>query len=291
MRRPIACLALAAVAFGCELTEQDDPFGEGGEAGEGANGGSGATSAGKGGTGGDSGQGGSGGTAAASATGGSSDAGGTGAAGTGGFGKGGTSGGTQGGTNGGGRGGAAGMATSGAGGTSGGGDSGAGSGGTGGTAGAGGGGECIENIRCELEPPPATGDAHQDCVNRINQFRTECACLPPLERWTDGEACADEMAEYDSVEDEAHAGFRDDICEGGSAQNECPGWRSEAQVVDGCLQQMWDEGPPPVEPCNDDCFQMHGHFINMTSSRYSRVACGFYTTAGGEVWSVQNFSR
>jgi hypothetical protein len=178
-----------------------------------------------------------------------------------------------------------------------GGDGPAGSGGTpgagtgsGGDAGAGS-GECTENIRCELDALPSTGDIHQDCVDRINQFRTECACLPPLERWTEGEACADQMAEYDSTAEEAHAGFQDDICAGGSAQNECPGWRSEPQVIEGCLQQMWDEGPPPQDPCNDACFQMYGHFINMTNERYTMVACGFFTTPGGEVWSVQNFSR
>jgi hypothetical protein len=142
-----------------------------------------------------------------------------------------------------------------------------------------------------LDPPASTGDAAQDCVNRINQFRAEYACLPPLERWTEGEACANQMAEYDGGEDSAHAGFQDDICEGGSAQNECPGWRSEEQVVDGCLQAMWDEGPPPTEQCSGACFQEYGHFINMTNTRYTRVACGFFTTAGGEVWAVQNFTR
>jgi hypothetical protein len=28
----------------------------------------------------------------------------------------------------------------------------------------------------------------------------------------------------------------------------------------------------------------------MTNEDYGRVACGFYTTAGGEVWAVQNFT-
>ncbi len=46
---------------------------------------------------------------------------------------------------------------------------------------------------------PSTGDPAEDCVRRINQFRWECQCLPPLARWTDGEACADQDAEYDST--------------------------------------------------------------------------------------------
>jgi hypothetical protein len=99
------------------------------------------------------------------------------------------------------------------------------------------------------------------------------------------------MAEYDSTQDTAHAGFRDELCNGGFGQNECPGWRSETQVIEGCLQSMWDEGPPPGATCNNACFQMYGHFINMTNPDYARVACGFYTTPGGEVWAVQNFTN
>ena len=38
-------------------------------------------------------------------------------------------------------------------------------------------------------PLPKTGDFGQDCVDRINQFRWECQCLPPLQRWTEAEAC------------------------------------------------------------------------------------------------------
>jgi hypothetical protein len=137
----------------------------------------------------------------------------------------------------------------------------------------------------------STGDVHQDCVDRINQFREQCACLPPLERWRDGEACADEMAMYDSGGSQAHAAFGDKICDGGSAQNECPGWRSDSQVVDVCLQKMWDEGPPPMSDCTGGCFQTYGHYLNMSNQRMTKVACGFYTTSDGQVWSVQNFTK
>jgi len=161
-----------------------------------------------------------------------------------------------------------------------------------GTAGAGGMSGCVENLTCKLSPPPSTGDVHQDCVDRINQFRTQCACLTPLARWMEGEACADMMAEYDSTQPMAHAGFRAKICmPGGSSQNECPGWRAETQIIDRCLQSMWDEGPPPTQPCDGDCFQTYGHFINMTSTRSTQVACGFFTTPSGQIWSVQNFTR
>jgi hypothetical protein len=284
MRTLIAGLCLATSFVGCSLDEPDDD-GAGGEGG--GDSGAGGTAAGKGGSAGQSAGGASSGAGAGGATAGAGGKGGSGA--TSGSGSGATSG--KGGF--GGRGGSGGQAAGtggkgGAGSSAGGATAGSASGGTS----AGGSGGCVENLRCTLAAPASTGDLAQDCVNRINQFRAECACLPPLERWTEGEACADQMAEYDSERDEAHAGFRDDICEqGGSAQNECPGYRSETQVVGLCLQQMWDEGPPPTDDCEGDCFQMYGHFINMTNDAFGKVACGFFTTSDGDVWSVQNFAR
>jgi hypothetical protein len=172
-----------------------------------------------------------------------------------------------------------------------------------------------QNLGCMLAPPPSTGDARQDCVNRINQFRTQCACLPPLQRWTAGEQCADLEATYDSQNNTAHGGFiqTETACSQGSsmwapccgmstfggagplanAQDECPGYPDTQTVISTCLQQMWDEGPPPngVQACMQDqaCFQMHGHFINMTSTTSTKVACGF-SSMTGMLWAAQNFA-
>lgn len=135
---------------------------------------------------------------------------------------------------------------------------------------------------CAPGPVPDSGNFKADCLARINQFRWDCQCLPPLDRWADGETCADEHAEYDSTNG-VHAGFIDNICvPRGWAQNECPRWGSEADIVDGCLQMMWDEGP-------GEDFNEHGHYRNMSSTNYTKVACGVYITGSGEVWSVQNF--
>ena len=137
---------------------------------------------------------------------------------------------------------------------------------------------------CNPTAAPPSGDPAADCVARINQFRWECQCLPPLGRWTEGESCAEQHGEYDSTRS-AHAGFRANICEpGGSAQNECPGWSSINETVTSCLKLMWNEGPG--EP-----FSEHGHYINMSSTQYTKVACGFYTAPNGRVWAIQNFSR
>ena len=130
---------------------------------------------------------------------------------------------------------------------------------------------------------PPTGDPYRDCVDRINQFRAECQCLPPLMRWTEAEDCADQHARYDAEGAGPHGGFSDGICTpGGRGQNECPGWRGGVDaVIGGCLQLMWDEGPG--EP-----FSEHGHYINMSNPAHTRVACGFFDTGSG-LWSVQNF--
>jgi hypothetical protein len=212
---------------------------------------------------------------------------------TGGVGKGGSTGGAgKGGSNGGASGGAlAGASNGGKGGRSSGGAAGAvatGGAATGGSAGASG---CVQNLACKMTAPPSTGDIHQDCVDRINQFLTQCACLPPLTRRTDGEACADQMAEYDAAQNTAHAGVSANICQPGGSQNECPGYSSISQVIGLCMQQMWDEGPPPTSSCTGTCYETYGHYINMTDKSVTKVACGFYTTAAGKVWAVQNFSR
>jgi hypothetical protein len=182
----------------------------------------------------------------------------------------------------------AGSSAAGRGGTAGGGSGGAPSAGSGGAAGM---SSCTMNLACKLAASASSGDVRQDCVNRINQFRTQCACMAPLDRWTDAESCADQMAQYDSMTGTAHSGFSGKICTpGGNGQNECPGYSSETQVVGSCLQQMWSEGPPPQSPCDSACFQKYGHFINMTNTKFKKVACGFFKTSAGSLWAVQNFS-
>ena len=160
----------------------------------------------------------------------------------------------------------------------------AGAKGTGGASGGGAGG-CTPDYGCKPTAPD-TGDYYADCVTRVNQFRA-CVCLPPLARWSDGESCADMDAAYDPANG-AHAGFMAGICSPqGNAQDECPGWGSAAQVISGCIQQMFDEGPPPTATCTGDCYQMHGHFINMTNTRYTKIACGI-ATVNGKVTAVQD---
>jgi len=138
------------------------------------------------------------------------------------------------------------------------------------------------SVSSDAEDPWA--EARIECVNTINEYRATEG-LPPYERWVEGEACADDQAAYDMASGSAHDGFRDKICTDADprAQNECPGYRSLNSVLTTCLAQMWAEGPG--EP-----FSEHGHYINMSATKYSKVACGFAAnSSGSNFWAVQNF--
>ncbi|HEY0133849.1 MAG TPA: CAP domain-containing protein [Nannocystis sp.] len=120
--------------------------------------------------------------------------------------------------------------------------------------------------------------ATQLCVDTINMYRATLG-LAPLGRWKDAEDCSDAEAASDGKTGTPHGAFG--MC-GEGAQNECPGWPGPpASMIPGCLELMWSEGP-------GEDFAAHGHYINMSSTSFTRVACGFAEGDGG-VWSVQNF--
>jgi len=129
-----------------------------------------------------------------------------------------------------------------------------------------------------MNPNNPFDSASQICVDTINEHRASIN-LPPYARWTDAEGCSDGEAESDSSSGKAHGAFGTCM---ESAQNECPGWPGPpAQMIPNCLQMMWDEGPGD--------FSEHGHYVNMSSTQYKKVSCGFFTMANGSVWAVQNF--
>jgi hypothetical protein len=121
--------------------------------------------------------------------------------------------------------------------------------------------------------------AAEDCVRIINQYRASIG-LPPYQRWTDRESCADNEAKNDAEINKPHGSFGS--C-GEWAQNACPGWSGTPErMIGSCLQMMWAEGP-------GSDFSAHGHYLNMSSTNYTKVACGFYVTPQGTVWTLQDF--
>lgn len=146
----------------------------------------------------------------------------------------------------------------------------------------------------------------QFCVDYINMYRATMS-LPALAREThDKEMCSDMGAMQDAVANAPHGSAGMCFMGGGyygAGQNTCPslpvGGFGSATLMDAlkrCLDQMWGEGPPPdgttVQQCIDDhagCFQMHGHWINMTQTMYKSVSCGFYMKADGSYWGNQDY--
>jgi hypothetical protein len=129
--------------------------------------------------------------------------------------------------------------------------------------------------------------ARKECVKTINMYRATLS-LPPLQRWCGNAVCEDKQPAQDAAKNTPHSAFG--TC-GEFAQNECPGWPdSPLASIDGCLMQMWAEGPGGAG-CeqNPTCFQAHGHWINMSSTKYSEVECGFAETGGSSWWGVQDF--
>ena len=124
----------------------------------------------------------------------------------------------------------------------------------------------------------ATPTAAALCVDTINQYRATLG-LAAYARWTDAEGCADGQSQADAVSGIPHSAFGRCL---ETAQNECPGWSGTAtSIIGGCLGVMWAEGPGAD-------FSIHGHYINMSSTSYTKVACGFFTTASGQVWAAQD---
>ena len=128
------------------------------------------------------------------------------------------------------------------------------------------------------DPSDSYGPARVTCVDEINRYRATLG-LAPYAGWTSAGACADGQSKSDSESGKAHGAFGK--C-GEFAQNECPGWPGPPDaLIKGCLKMMWDEGPGD--------FAAHGHYVNMSSTKYTSVACGFYQTPGGSFWAVQDF--
>jgi hypothetical protein len=117
------------------------------------------------------------------------------------------------------------------------------------------------------------------CVQTINQYRATLS-LPPYAAWDDVDTCADGEAKSDSISGTPHSAFG--TC-AEHAQNECPQWpHGPGALVTPCLRDMWNEGP-------GSDFEAHGHYINMSSTKYTKVSCGFAKAADGRWWATQDF--
>ncbi len=128
-------------------------------------------------------------------------------------------------------------------------------------------------------PAPFASDPGQQCVNTVNEHRATQG-LPALQRWALTETCAASQARDGAATGQPHGAFGRCSEQG---QNVCPAWPGpESRMIAPCIQSMWDEGPGAD-------FAAHGHYLNLASARFTRVACGFYTAPSGQVSLVQDF--
>ena len=136
------------------------------------------------------------------------------------------------------------------------------------------------------------------CVETINMYRATLNLAPLMRASRELETCSDMGAKKDGDANAPHSSAGS--CRPLGSQNTCPGYPARngniTASLNQCLMQMWAEGEPAngVDACIMDrsgCFQMHGHWINMTNTSIKQVACGFYKMANGSYWMNQNFGR
>lgn len=139
----------------------------------------------------------------------------------------------------------------------------------------------------------------QFCVDYINMYRTMRGLDPLARAGEEQEHCSDRGAQMDAESGQAHGSAGS--CPGLSGgQNTCPEVRvgglygTLQESLTQCIDEMWAEGQPPVprNQCIQDsqgCLLEHGHYLNMTDSRYNVVSCGFYEKPDGSYWINQDF--
>ena len=135
-----------------------------------------------------------------------------------------------------------------------------------------------------------------ECLNIINEYRaTEgkpALSLAAEEKQT----CTDKQAANDLKDNSPHGHFRD--CEEW-AQNTGPNvnlkWKSDTvEIAKYYLDMMWDEKKliekGERDPENDDDYSYIGHYLNMSSTKYKTVSCGFATNSDNTTgWLNVNF--
>ncbi|SHL58397.1 Cysteine-rich secretory protein family protein [Fibrobacter sp. UWH4] len=136
----------------------------------------------------------------------------------------------------------------------------------------------------------------EDCLAKINEYRAT-EDMPPLTLAAEEkQTCTDDEAAADLASGKAHGHFGD--C-GESAQNSGPNftasWLKNATgVSDYYLEMMWSEkqlvesGKADLNSAAD--FSKIGHYKNMRSASYTKVACGIALSADGKTgWFNVNF--
>lgn len=136
------------------------------------------------------------------------------------------------------------------------------------------------------------------CLDVINKYRASegltSLVLAPEAKQT----CVEEQAAADLKANSAHGHFGD--C-GEFAQNSGPNislsWMgTEEKIVDYYLEMMWNEKKlvesGQRDPNKSEDYSYIGHYLNMSSTKYSSVACGIAKSSDGKTgWFNVNFHK
>ena len=115
------------------------------------------------------------------------------------------------------------------------------------------------------------GEARVDCVDAINADRATLK-LPPYARWNAEESCTDGQAEADFESDDAAQRLREMRR---ARAGRVPRLARPARHDDHRVPRP-DVGRGPRHH-----FATHGHYINMSSTAYTMVSCGYYVESDG----------
>lgn len=132
----------------------------------------------------------------------------------------------------------------------------------------------------QAQTQPNEEEIKDKIVSIINGLRaTLNPPAQPLQRWREGESCANEQAKVDNEKGPHYSAQHGGWC-GGQAyeQNSFPSSWDLASVYGFGLQNMWDEKAPN-----------NGHRLAMENRNYTSVAIGLYHTTGEQYWINMNF--
>ena len=128
----------------------------------------------------------------------------------------------------------------------------------------------------------------EDCLAKINEFRATENLPPYTLAAEEKQTCADKQSADDLKSGKAHGHFGD--C-GEFAQNSGPNFsasslKNATAVSDYYLKMMWDEKKlvesGEADLNSKDDFPKIGHYKNMQSRSYTKVACGISLSADGK---------
>lgn len=134
------------------------------------------------------------------------------------------------------------------------------------------------------------------CVEAINKYRAT-ENLPAYAFADESrQSCTDKQSAKDLSTNKAHGHFGD--C-GEHGQNSAPNvtlayYANDNAIIDYYLEMMWNEKKliesGERDPDNNKDFPAIGHYLNMSSKRFTSASCGFAKSNDGESgWININF--